>query len=458
MKYDLIVVGGGPAGYVGAIRAAQLGKKVACVEKERAGGTCLNWGCIPTKSLLRNAELYHTLRHRAGDYGFKFDNLSFDWKKVIGRSRGVADKLAGGVEFLFKKNKVDYLRGEATIDGPGKVSYRGADGKTQPIEGQYILIATGAVSRELPGLAVDGKAVVTSHDAMILDPRPESMIIIGAGAIGVEFAYFYNAFGTQVTLVEMLPNVLPIEDEEISKTLEKSFTKQGIKIFTNARVNKTESDGKRVRISLEGAKPQTLEADCTIVAIGVVPLVPKSPEINRDKRGYIQVDDRYQTSIPGIYAAGDVIGPPWLAHVASWEAIQAVEGLFTDHRPKKVTLFPGCTYCQPQVASAGLTEQAAKEKELKYKVGKFPFSASGKALAVGESEGFVKLIIGEPHGEILGAHIIGPEATELIAELVLAMSLEATYEEIEATIHAHPTLSEAVHEATGAAFNMAIHI
>jgi dihydrolipoamide dehydrogenase len=458
MKYDLIVVGGGPAGYVGAIRAAQLGKKVACVEKDRAGGTCLNWGCIPTKSLLRNAELYHTLRHRAGEYGFKFDNLSFDWKKVIGRSRGVADKLAGGVEFLFKKNKVDYLRGEAVIDGPGKVSYRGADGKTQTIEGQYILIATGAVARELPGLAVDGKTVVTSHDAMILDPRPERIIIIGAGAIGVEFAYFYNAFGTEVTLVEMLPNVLPIEDEEISKTLEKSLTKQGIKIFTNAKVTKTESDGKRVRIGLEGINPQTLEADCAIVAIGVVPLVPKMPEINRDKRGYIQVDDRYQTNIPGIYAAGDVIGPPWLAHVASWEAIQAVEGMFTDHRPKKVTLFPGCTYCQPQVASAGLTERAAKEKGLKYKIGKFPFSASGKALAVGESEGFVKLIIGEPYGEILGAHIIGPEATELIAELVLAMSLEATYEEIEATIHAHPTLSEAVHEATGAAFNMAIHI
>ncbi|MBV8898766.1 MAG: dihydrolipoyl dehydrogenase [Verrucomicrobia bacterium] len=458
MKYDLIVVGGGPAGYVGAIRAAQLGKKVACVEKERAGGTCLNWGCIPTKSLLRNAELYHTLRHRAGDYGFKFDNLSFDWKKVIGRSRGVADKLAGGVEFLFKKNKVDYLRGEASVDGAGKVSYRGADGKTQTIEGEYILIATGTVARELPGLAVDGKTVVTSHDAMILDPRPESMVIIGAGAIGVEFAYFYNAFGTDVTLVEMLPNVLPVEDEEISKTLEKSFTKQGIKVFTNAKVAKTESDGKRVRISLEGAKPQTFEADCTIVAIGVVPLVPKMPEINRDKRGYIQVDDRYQTNLPGIYAAGDVIGPPWLAHVASWEAIQAVEGMFTKHRPKKVTLFPGCTYCQPQVASAGLTERAAKEKGLKYKIGKFPFSASGKALAVGESEGFVKLLIGEPHGEILGAHIIGPEATELIAELVLAMSLEATYEEIEATIHAHPTLSEAVHEATGAAFNMAIHI
>ncbi|MBV9488451.1 MAG: FAD-dependent oxidoreductase, partial [Verrucomicrobia bacterium] len=248
------------------------------------------------------------------------------------------------------------------------------------------------------------------------------------------------------------------EDEEISKTLERALTKQGIKIFTNTKVTKTDSDGKRVRLNLEGSKAQALEADCVLVAIGVVPLVPKSPEIGRDKRGYIQVDDRYQTTIPGIYAAGDVIGPPWLAHVASWEAIQAVEGLFTDHRPKKVTIFPGCTYCQPQVASVGMTEQAAREKGLKYKVGKFPFSASGKALAVGESEGFVKLIIGEPHGEILGAHIIGPEATELIAELTLGMTLETTYEEIEATIHAHPTLSEAVHEATGAAFNLAIHI
>ncbi|HEY0789879.1 MAG TPA: dihydrolipoyl dehydrogenase [Chthoniobacterales bacterium] len=458
MKYDLIVVGGGPAGYVGAIRAAQLGKKVACVEKERAGGTCLNWGCIPTKSLLRNAELFHLLQHRAGEYGFKFDNLDFDWKKVIGRSRNVADKLAGGVEFLFKKNKVDYLKGEAAVAGPGRVTYKGADGKAQSLEGDHILIATGTVARKLPGLPVNGKTVVTAHDAMILDPRPARLIIIGAGAIGVEFAYFYNAFGTEVTLVEMLPAVLPVEDQEVSATLAKSLAKQGIRILTNTKVTKTESDAQGVRITVEGAKSQTLEADCALVAIGVVPVVPPCPELATDKRGFITVDDRYQTSVPGIYAAGDVIGAPWLAHVASWEAIQAVEGLFTEHRPKKVTFFPGCTYCQPQVASVGMTEQAAKEKGVKFKVGKFPFSASGKALAVGEAEGFVKLIIGEPHGEILGAHIIGPEATELIAELTLAMTLESTYEEIEATIHAHPTLSEAVHEATGAAFNLAIHI
>ncbi len=458
MKYDLIVIGGGPAGYVGAIRAAQLGKKVACVEKERAGGTCLNWGCIPTKSLLRNAELAHLLRHRASDYGFRFDNLSFDWPKVISRSRGVADKLAGGVEFLFKKNKIDYLRGEARVDAPGKVTYRDREGKETSVEGERILIATGAVSRELPGLPVNGKTVVTSHDAMILNPRPERMVIIGAGAIGVEFAYFFNAFGTDVTLVEMLPNVLPVEDHEVSATLAKSLTKQGIKLLLDTRVVKTESDARSVRIGVEGAKAQTLEADCALVAIGVVPLVPKAPELALDKRGFIVVDDRYQTNLPGVFAAGDCTGPPWLAHVASWRAIQAVEGMFTEHKPKTVTYFPGCTYCQPQVASVGLTEQGAKEKGVKFRVGKFPFSANGKSLAVGESEGFVKMIISEPDGEILGAHIIGPEATELIAELTLAMNLEATYEEIEATVHAHPTLSEAVHEATGAAWGQAIHI
>jgi dihydrolipoamide dehydrogenase len=457
MKYDLVVIGGGPAGYVGAIRAAQLGKKVACIEKERAGGTCLNWGCIPTKSLLRNAELFHLLQKRANDFGFHFENLSYDWKKIISRSRGVADKLAGGVEFLFKKNKIDYLRGEASIAGPGKAVYKTKENREETVEAENILISTGAVSRDLPALAPNGKTILNSHDAMILDPQPKRLIVIGAGAIGVEFAYFFNAFGTEVTIVEMLPNVLPVEDTEISVALEKSLAKQGIKIFTSTKLVKAEVQDQSVSVTIEGKKQERLEGDSMLVAVGVAPLVPQGIALKLDKKGFIEVNDRYATSVQGIYAAGDVIGPPWLAHVASWEAIQAVEGMFTSHKPKRVRVFPGCTYCQPQVASVGLTERAAQEAGLKFKVGKFPFSANGKALAIGEPDGFVKLIVAEPHGEILGAHIIGAEATELIAELGLAITLEATFEEIEATIHAHPTLSEAVHEATGAAFGLAIH-
>ncbi len=459
MKYDLIVVGGGPAGYVGAIRAAQLGKKVACVEKERAGGTCLNWGCIPTKSLLRNAELYQLMQKRAAEFGFRFEKLSYDWPKIISRSRSVADKLAGGVEFLFKKNKIDYLRGEATIPAAGKVTYKDRNAKEETAEGDHILLATGAASREMPGLPINGKTVVNSHDAMIIDPQPKRLIVIGAGAIGVEFAYFFNAFGTEVTLVEMLPNVLPVEDTEISVALEKSLSKQGIKIFTNTKVGAAKIEKGQVRVSIEGKQAQELEGDCALIAIGVSPVIPAGVPITLDKKGFISVDDRYQTNVPGIFAAGDVIGPPWLAHVAMWEAIQTVEGIFTTgFRPQRLKEFPGCTYCQPQVASIGLTERAAKEQGLQFKLGKFPFSANGKALAAGEPEGFIKLLVGEPHGEILGAHIVGAEATELIAELGLAMKLEATYEEIEATIHAHPTLSETVHEAAGAAFGEAIHI
>ncbi len=459
MAYDLVVIGGGPAGYVGAIRAGQLGKKVACIEKERAGGTCLNWGCIPTKSLLRNAELYHLLQHKAKDFGFTFDNLGYDWSKIISRSRSVADKLAGGVEYLFKKNKVDYLRGEATFVDDKKIKSRFADGKEQIVEAANVLVATGAPAREMPGLPVNGTTVVNSRQAMVIEQQPKRIIIIGAGAIGVEFAYFFNAFGTEVVLVEMLPNLLPVEDTEISVALERSFTKQAIKFFTNTKVTEASADKNGVKITLEGKKKEVLEGDCALVAIGVTPLVPAGIGVKLDKKGYIEVNDRYQTNVPAVYAAGDIIGPPWLAHVAMWEAVQAVDGIFVQgFKPKRIKTFPGCTYCQPQVASIGLTERAAKEQGLKFKVGKFPFSANGKALAAGESEGFVKLLIGEQHGEILGAHIIGPEATELIVELGLAINLEATYEEIEATIHAHPTLSEAVHEATGAAFGHAIHI
>jgi dihydrolipoamide dehydrogenase len=458
MKYDLVVVGGGPAGYVGAIRAAQLGKRVACIEKERAGGTCLNWGCIPTKSLLRNAELYHILRHRAADFGFRFDNLGYDWSKIISRSRAVSDKLASGVEFLFRKHKIEYIKAIASVPEAGQVKFKSADGKEQAADADAILIATGAVSRNIPGLPVDGKTVIDSHYAMIVDPQPKRLLIIGAGAIGVEFAYFFNAFGTEVTLIEMLPNVLPIEDTEISIALERALTKQGIKVLTNSKVTDSSVSKNGIRLTVEGKQKQTFEADCALVAIGVAPLLPPGVSFKLDPKGFIQIDDRYQTSVPGIYAAGDIIGPPWLAHVASWEAIQAVNGMFGAAEPKRLKDFPGCTYCQPQVASVGLTERAVKDKGLKYRVGKFPFSANGKALAAGEPDGFVKLLIGEPHGEILGAHVIGAEATELIAELGLAINLEATHEELEDTIHAHPTLSEAVHEAVGNAFGLAIHI
>ncbi len=459
MSYDLIIVGGGPAGYVGAIRAAQLGKKVACVEKERAGGTCLNWGCIPTKSLLRNAELYSLLTHHAGEFGLSFDKLAFDWGKVISRSRDVSDKNAAGVEFLFKKSKIDYIRAEASVDRAGTVVAKFSDGKTETLTAPRLLVATGVVSRPLPGLPFDGKRVIGSREAMVLQPQPKSMIIIGAGAIGIEFAYFFNSFGTKVTVVEMMPNILPVEDTEISQTLEKALTKQGIKIFTNTKTAKTEVTDTGVKIGVEGKSTETLEAEVCLVAIGVQPLLPPGKlKLELTERGYIKIDENYQTSTPGVYAAGDIIGPPWLAHVASYEAIQAVNGMFGAGKPKKVTVFPGCTYCQPQVASVGLTERAAKEKGLQYKVGKFPYMASGKARAVGETDGFVKLILGEPHGEVLGAHIIGAEATELIAELGLAITLEATAEEIDATIHAHPTLSEMVHEASEQAYGHAIHI
>jgi dihydrolipoamide dehydrogenase len=458
MNYDLIVIGGGPAGYVGAIRAAQLGKKVACVENDRAGGTCLNWGCIPTKALLKNAELYHTLTHRAEEFGLKIGSVEYDWSKVIGRSRGVSDKLNKGIEFLFKKNKVDYLKGTASIPAEGKVEVTAADGSKTTHEAANILIATGAKTRDMPGFPFNGTTVIGSKEAMTMATQPKSIVIIGAGAIGIEFAYFFNAYGTKVTVVEMLPDVLPVEDTEVSKVVEKSLAKSGIRILTNTKVTGTSEDGKGVKITVEGAANETLEAEVCLVAIGVKPVLPGGIELKLTDRGWLQTDDRYQTSVKNIYAAGDIIGPPWLAHVASYEAVQCVEGLFAKHKPKKVTVFPGCTYCNPQVASIGLTERAAKEKGLKFKVGKFPYVASGKALAAAESEGFVKILYGEPHGEIIGAHIVGSESTEMIAEIGLAMNLEATWDEIEATIHAHPTLSEMVKEATEVAKGHPIHV
>lgn len=461
MSYDLIVIGAGPAGYVAAIKAAQLGQKVACVDKERGGGTCNNWGCIPTKALLHDAELYSTIKNHAAGSGIIVEGLSHDWEKVIKRSRSVSEKGSAGVAFLFKKNKIDDIRGSARIDKPGVVTVTDAEGKETEYAAKKILICTGAVSRPFPGLDFNGKTVLSSKDALVLPQQPKTAIVIGAGAIGVEFASIWNDFGTKVTIVEMMPNILPIEDTEVSQALEKSLKKQGIEILTNHKTVKTEANDNGVKITVADDKGAeiTLEADVVLVAIGVAPLLPGGAvQLELTDRGYIKVDDNYQTSVPGIYAAGDIIGPPWLAHVASYEALQAVEGMFTNHKPKKVANVPGCTYCHPQVASVGLTERAAKEKGLKFKVGKFPYAASGKARAIGESEGFVKLIIGEPHGEILGAHIIGKEATELLAELSLGITLESTIEEIEATIHAHPTLSEMVKEAAEVGAGHAIHV
>jgi dihydrolipoamide dehydrogenase len=458
MAYDLIVIGGGPAGYVAAIRAAQLGKKVACVEADRAGGTCLNWGCIPTKALLKNAELYHTMTHKAAEFGLKFDNLTYDWSAVVGRSRKVADRLAGGIEFLFKKNKVDYFRGVGSVEGTGKVSVLATDGSSTVHDCTDILVATGCKARGLPPLPFNGKSVISSKEAMNLTEQPKEMLIIGAGAIGVEFAYIYNAYGTKVTLIEMAPRILPVEDDEVGEALEKSLIKQGIRCLTNTKITAMVDKGTHVELTVEGPKENgVLSAEVCLVAIGIQPVLPGGKELELD-RGYIQVGDRYQTSIPGVYAAGDITGPPWLAHVASFEAVQCVEGLYVEgHKPRKVNHFPGCTYCHPQVASVGKTERALKEEGAEYVVGKIPFAAIGKAVATSETDGFAKLLYGKKHGELLGAHIIGDNATELIAEMGLALDQELTSSEIHATIHAHPTMSEVLHEATLAAEGHAIH-
>ena len=460
-NYDLIVIGAGPAGYVGAIRAAQLGKKVAVVDFERGGGTCNNFGCIPTKALLKNAEFYHDMTHRAAEFGFTIEGLSYDYPAIIKRSRGVSEKGSAGLDFLFKKNKIDFLRGTASLERAGEVKVTAADGKAETHTAAKILIATGCTSRPMPGLPYDGKVVISSKDALLGTEQPKSVIVIGAGAIGIEFAYFWNCFGTKVTVVEMMPNILPVEDTEVSVALERSLSKQGITLLTNHKTVKTENTGKGIKVTVADAKgtEKTLEAAVCLVAIGILPVLPGGalkPVLT--EKGFLQVNDQYETSLPGVYAAGDIIGPPWLAHTASFEAIQAVEGMFVPgHKPKKITLFPGCTYCHPQVASMGLTERAAKEKGIDFKVGKFAFMASGKARAIGETEGFVKLIVGKSHGEILGAHLIGADATEMLAELGLAMQSELTLDEIHATIHAHPTLSESVHEAALAAEGHAIH-
>lgn len=480
MSYDLIVIGGGPAGYVGAIRAAQLGKKVACVENDRAGGTCLNWGCIPTKALLKNAAFYRSITKQAREFGVQIDGtVSFDWAKVIGRSRQVSGRLAGGVEFLFKKNGIDYIRGEGCLLGEGKVKVvpqvgdadgdsNSATSEPQIIEGKDILIATGCKPAQLPFLPFDGRRVLSSKEAMTLPECPGSIAIIGAGAIGVEFASFFSAFGSKVTLIEMMDRLVPVEDAEISETLGKSFKRQGITCLTAHKTTSAVVTEGGVELVVEpvqsGGEAKTLSFDYCLVATGVRPVLPGMAEsagdLDLSDQGFVRVDELYQTSLSGVYAAGDIIGAPWLAHVASFEAIQTIEGLYLDgHEVKRTANFPGCTYCHPEIASIGLSEQDCIDQALAYRVGKFPFMASGRALAANEREGFTKLIFADDGSDkLLGAHIIGGEATEMIAEAGLALQMGATWQDIENTIHAHPTYSEALHEASGAAFDHAIHI
>ncbi len=460
-KHDLVVIGGGPAGYAAAIRAGQLGKKVACVEQERPGGTCLNWGCIPSKALLKSAELFNKIQH-SEDLGITVKGVDYDFSKIIGRSRNVAGTMAKGIGFLFKKNKVDHVIGTGTINVPGMVEITAGKDKGQILITESTLIASGCKPRRLPDLEVDGERVMTSRQALEMKKQPKSIVIVGAGAIGAEFAYFLNAFGTKVTLVEMLDHVLPVEDHETAAVVEKSFKQEGIDCRVSTAVENIKVNAKSVKMDLvKGDKTESITADSILLAIGVVAntdgLLSPRVKLKLD-RGYVKVDDNYESSVKGIFAAGDIIGPPWLAHVATFEAIQAVNGMFGHGKPERVREFPGCTYCLPQVASIGKTEKALKAEGIDYKVGKFPFQASGKAVASNQPEGFVKMLVDPKHGEILGAHIVGSDATELIAEYGLGMKLEATAEEIHNTIHAHPTLSEAMMEAAAAVFGEAIHI
>lgn len=462
--YDVVVLGGGPGGYPAAIRSAQLGMKVACIERDRLGGICLNWGCIPTKALLKNAEIYHTMQIAPEEWGIAYDNLRVDFSRVIKRSRDVSDRVVKGIEFLFRKNKIDSIKGFGVLTGKNSIEVTDGEGKKRTVTAKNIVIATGARAKQLPNLKPDGKQVLSSTEAMIMDHIPESMTVIGAGAIGMEFAYFYKSFGTKVSVVEMMPNVLPFEDTEVSIELEKLYKKQGYQIFTKHKVNgvKLEKKTTKVEIESEDGKKQTLEAECVLVAIGVA---GNTENIGLEKlgikttKGFIDVDELMRTPVEGIYAVGDVAGPPWLAHVATHEGILAAEHLAGHHpHPLDYDNIPGCTYCQPQVASTGMTERAAKAAGIEYKIGKFPFTALGKARAMGETDGFVKLVIGTKYDEILGAHIIGHEAAEMIEEIVVGRAHGATGLSMTKTIHPHPTWSEAVMEAASVAEGEAIHL
>jgi dihydrolipoamide dehydrogenase len=461
--FDVAILGAGPGGYVAAIRAAQLGMNVAVIEREEVGGICLNWGCIPSKALIRNAEIFH-LYNRGKEFGVKVTGLELDFSAVIKRSRQVSNRLVKGVEFLFRKNKVNLIKGSGKLTKDRTIEVSDANGKnTETVAAKNIIIATGARPRTIPGIQIDGKKIISSKEAMILDSIPKSMIIIGAGAIGVEFAYVYNAFGTKVTVIEMMPYILPFEDKEHSEILKKSLSKSGIDIHTDTRVKSIDTSSKKVSVTVSNQKgEEKFDGDVALMAIGVQGNVENIglEEIGvQPEKSFIQVDKHYATQADGVYAIGDVIGAPLLAHVGSAEGIHAVEYIAGKNpKPIDYTNFPSCTYCIPQVASVGMTEEKAKEAGYELRIGRFPFRANGKSLAYGESEGQVKLIFDAKYGELLGAHIIGAEATELIAELGTAKTLETTFTEIHKTIHAHPTMTEAIMEAAAAADEGAIHI
>ena len=461
-KFDIIVLGSGPGGYVTAIRASQLGFKTAIVEKESLGGVCLNWGCIPTKALIKSAQVFEYLKH-AEDYGLKAEGVDKDFDAVVKRSRTVADGMSKGVQFLMKKNKIEVINGFGKLATGKKVIVTDDSGKSTEYDADHIIIATGARSRELPSLPQDGKKIIGYREAMTLEKQPKKLIVVGSGAIGMEFAYFYNAMGTDVTVVEYLPNVVPVEDEEISKQLERSFKKVGIKIKTSSEVTKVDTSGEGVKATVKTAKgEEVLEADIVLSAVGIktnienIGLEDVGIATDRDK---IMVNDYYATNIPGYYAIGDVTAGPALAHVASAEGILCVEKLAGMHvEALDYGNIPGCTYCLPEIASVGLTEKQAKEKGYELKVGKFPFSASGKAKASGHSDGFVKVIFDAKYGEWLGCHMIGAGVTDMIAEAVVARKLETTGHEILKAVHPHPTMSEAVMEAVAAAYGEVIHL
>ncbi|WP_422084093.1 dihydrolipoyl dehydrogenase [Ulvibacterium sp.] len=461
-NFDVIVLGSGPGGYVAAIRASQLGFKTAIVEKESLGGVCLNWGCIPTKALLKSAQVFEYLQH-AEDYGLKAGDVDKDFNAVVKRSRGVADSMSKGVQFLMKKNKIEVITGIGKLRPGKKLTVTDAEGKETEYSAEHIIIATGARSRELPSLPQDGKKIIGYREAMSLDGQPKKMIVVGSGAIGIEFAYFYNAMGTEVTVVEFLPRIVPVEDEEISKQLERSFKKTGIKIMTSSEVTSVDTSGEGVKATVKTAKGEkVLEADIVLSAVGIksnienIGLEEVGIATDRDK---ILVNDYYQTNIPGYYAIGDVTPGQALAHVASAEGILCVEKIKGMHvEPLDYGNIPGCTYCMPEVASVGLTETQAKEAGHDIKVGKFPFSASGKAKASGNADGFVKVIFDAKYGEWLGCHMIGAGVTDMIAEAVVARKLETTGHEVLKAVHPHPTMSEAVMEAVADAYDEVIHL
>lgn len=461
-KFDIIVLGSGPGGYVTAIRASQLGFRTAIVEKENLGGVCLNWGCIPTKALIKSAQVFEYLKH-AGDYGLNAENVGHDFGAVVQRSRGVADGMSKGVQFLMKKNKIEVINGFGTIKPGKKVEVKSEDGKTTEYSADHIIIATGARSRELPNLPQDGKKVIGYREALTLGQQPKKMIVVGSGAIGIEFAYFYSTLGTEVTVVEYMPNIVPVEDEEVSKQLERSFKKAGVKIMTSAEVTKVDTSGSGVKATVKTEKgEEVLEADIVLSAVGIktnienIGLEAVGIAVDRDK---IQVDSHYRTNVPGYYAIGDVTPGQALAHVASAEGILCVEKISgMQVEPLDYGNIPGCTYCIPEVASVGLTEKQALEKGYEIKVGKFPFSASGKAKAAGTPDGFVKVIFDAKYGEWLGCHMIGVGVTDMIAEAVVARKLETTGHEVLKAVHPHPTMSEAVMEAVAAAYGEVIHL